>query len=273
MARWHSLYLASADQATPVTAIQHHLEQQGFTLYDAFSLLPGRSYPQALKCFVAPAAGAWVRILLEYSDDTARLEAALSQHAICMSAQLAGDAGTLALYASGNPHPISAYDLIAPHLPADVGREDYQRLLESGYKNIPDLEGENERIGSVKIKDLPDDLRRAARSIGGKKADNLFGKLTRRLLGGDTQAADILRDGADPDWNSEAGKRIQALFALLGAPANWREPDFPTLRQAYMLHRRRERKPNAPSYPGDEVLLAAVPDALAYVPVYGGKGA
>jgi hypothetical protein len=52
---------------------------------------------------------------------------------------------------------------------------------------------------------------------------------------------------------------------------DWRDPDFVTLRDAYALHKRRERSPNATLYPGDAEALAAVPDALTYTPVYAGK--
>ena len=52
---------------------------------------------------------------------------------------------------------------------------------------------------------------------------------------------------------------------------NWRDPDFVTLRDAYALHERRRRSPKATLYPGDAETLAAVPDALAYTPIYAGK--
>ena len=52
---------------------------------------------------------------------------------------------------------------------------------------------------------------------------------------------------------------------------DWRAPDFVTLRDAYALHKRRQRSPNATLYPGDAEALAAVPDALTYTPIYAGK--
>ena len=48
------------------------------------------------------------------------------------------------------------------------------------------------------------------------------------------------------------------------------EPDFDSLRDAYPLHERRRRSPNARIYPGDEAIMAKVSDALLYTPVYGG---
>ena len=54
-------------------------------------------------------------------------------------------------------------------------------------------------------------------------------------------------------------------------PSDWHAPDFTTLRDAYQVAERRQRRPNAGLYPGDAEALAAVPDALAYTPVYGGS--
>jgi hypothetical protein len=45
------------------------------------------------------------------------------------------------------------------------------------------------------------------------------------------------------------------------------------LRDSYQLHARRQRKPDARLYPGDEEAMTRVPDALDYIPVYGGKNA
>jgi hypothetical protein len=81
-------------------------------------------------------------------------------------------------------------------------------------------------------------------------------------------AADALLK--QPDWSSAGGQRIRALMNCLGIPG-WQAPDFVTLRDAYALHQRHQRSPHARLYPGDAEALAAVPDALAYTPVYGGR--
>ncbi|MGB1286519.1 MAG: hypothetical protein ACPG7F_08305, partial [Aggregatilineales bacterium] len=73
------------------------------------------------------------------------------------------------------------------------------------------------------------------------------------------------------DWNSQGGQYIRALMACLTLPENWRTPDFTSLRIAYSLYKRRARRPNGMQLPGDVDAMAAVPDALDYVPVYGGK--
>jgi hypothetical protein len=58
----------------------------------------------------------------------------------------------------------------------------------------------------------------------------------------------------------------------LTIPSDWQEPDFVTLRDAYQLHERRRRNPNAPLYPGDAEAMEAVSDALDYIVLYAGKG-
>jgi hypothetical protein len=93
----------------------------------------------------------------------------------------------------------------------------------------------------------------------------MSGALAQKGVGGDP--SELLRK---PDWNSAGGARIRALADCLNIP-NWQAPDFVTLRDAYALHERRRRSPNATPYPGDAEALAAVPDALDYTPVYYGK--
>jgi hypothetical protein len=122
---------------------------------------------------------------------------------------------------------------------------------------------------------LPDDIQSMAGGVDKGTAEKMFNRLTGQLMkkvGGDSDAARALISGeAAPEWNSDGGKRIQAVMSCLNIPENWRDPDFTALRDAYPLHERRRRLPNARLYPGDETLMAKVPDALTYLPVYGGR--
>ena len=85
------------------------------------------------------------------------------------------------------------------------------------------------------------------------------------------QAAQEMIAGNMPDWDSAGGKRIRALADLLTLPSDWREPDFVALRDAYQLHDRKRRNPNATLYPGDAEAMSKVPHALNFTPVYAGK--
>ena len=122
---------------------------------------------------------------------------------------------------------------------------------------------------------LPDDVQSLAGKVDKGAAEKMFNRLTGTLMkkvGGDSDAARKLIAGeGTPDWDSSGGQRIQALMNSLNLPTNWRDPDFVALRDAYPLHERRRRNPNARLYPGDEATMAKVPDVLTYLPVYGGR--
>ena len=109
-----------------------------------------------------------------------------------------------------------------------------------------------------------------AKQVDLRQAGKLFERMSATLArktNADPAADDLLKQ---PDWSSAGGQRIRALMDCLAVP-DWQAPDFVTLRDAYALHHRRQRSPQARLYPGDAEALAAVPDALAYTPVYGGK--
>jgi hypothetical protein len=106
-----------------------------------------------------------------------------------------------------------------------------------------------------------------------KMFDLLSAGLTQRSgnMGNETAVQNLLQ-GDRPDWNSAGGVQIRALMDCLTVPPGWQMPDFVTLRDAFQLHERRRRNPNATLYPGDSEAMAAVPDALDYIAVYAGKG-
>jgi hypothetical protein len=124
---------------------------------------------------------------------------------------------------------------------------------------------------------LPDNVKAMADNVNTGQAQEMFARLSGDLMkkvskdSGQADAAHALISGGEvPDWNSNGGTRIRAVMSCLTLPENWREPVFDSLRDAYQLHERRRRNPNARMYPGDEDLMAKVQDALTYTPVYGG---
>jgi hypothetical protein len=275
MASWHSLFLATDDKDTTIQHIKDYLQEQDYTLYDAFGKMPGRTYPQTLKCFIAPTKNGWTRVLLEYSHDMGDLDRVLSYGPLCISALLEGDKGTIIVYQRGVRFALADRIALEPYLKPHITPVDYKAMIEGGYRNEPDFADHERYVSGVKLDDLPDDLRDMARGIGGKQADNLFAKLARRLLGGEAQdaAESVLTSaGPQPQWNSDDGKLIRAVLNNLTVPDEWHHPDFSAVRQAYLLRLRLQNNPNAPSFPGDEAMMQAVPDALSYTPIYGGKG-
>ena len=123
---------------------------------------------------------------------------------------------------------------------------------------------------------LPDDIQALADDVDQAQAQKMFDRLSGDLMKkvGGTQATEAAHDligGSAPDWNSLGGRRLHAVMRCLTTPDQWRDPTFTTLRDAYQLHRRRQRKPDARLYPGDEDIMQRVPNALDYQPVYAGR--
>jgi hypothetical protein len=109
-------------------------------------------------------------------------------------------------------------------------------------------------------------------TVNSGQAQQMFNKITGNLLKGDKQEAarDLLKSNA-VDWTGAGGQKIILLMKLLGLSiADWREPDYVPLRDAYQLHNRRRRNPNAMLYPGDAEAMSVVSDALLYTPIFAG---
>jgi hypothetical protein len=263
---WNSLFCRCDDQPAVADHLRAALTALGYTLYNPFGALPGAAYPVAARLFVAPAAG-WVRILGEPDE---AVFAPLSRLGLCLFAALHDDGrANVRVYEDGAEADLTA---LAPLLPPGFTVDDLRRALAGGSAAAapPAPAGD-----SLPLDALPDDIRRLAGGVNPNQAQNLFnrisGQLMRKVGGERREAAALVRGQPAPDWNSPGGQAVTTLAAGLALPENWRVPDFATLRDAYALHERRRRRPDAPLYPGDEAVMAQVPDALAYIPVYGGK--
>ncbi len=262
---WQSLYLSCVDRDAVVSALRDSLVALRYELYDPFGLIPGNAYPQTVRLFVAPPQADWVRVI---GEPDARLLPDLSRLGLCLGLALDGSAARIAVYAHGEQaDPQSA---LTAHLRPASTADDLRRALaespaagnEARERPAPD---------SLPLDALPEDVQAMAQGVDLRQAQKMFNRLSGQLLKkGDSAAARELLAGNAPDWDSPGGRQLAALMACLTAPENWREPDFTTLRDAYQLHARRRRSPSARLYPGDAEALAKVPDALEYVPVYGG---
>lgn len=267
-ATWISLYLPCD---SPV--LQESLTALGYTLYNPFGLIPGKSYPQTVRLFAAPPTNGWTRVIGE--PDMRQLPL-LSQNCLCLSVALTGKDAHIEVYAHGKQaEPQTA---LFPHLRAGHSAEDLQKALYSAsFSLVEKVEEESPPMLVVPMDDLPDDVRELAGQINPQQAQKMFEKLSGTLMGKVSpggQSADEARQmlaRSAPDWNSVGGQRIRSLMACLTIPDSWREPDFVTLRDAYQVHARRQRKPDARLYPGDAEAMQKVPDALEYTPVYGGR--
>lgn len=278
MPAWHSLYLACAENngADDIArTLNRSLVALGYELYDPFGRIPGKAYPVTVRLFIAPAKDGWTRIL-GASPPSDALLLDLSALGTCLSVTLNEARYQIDVFENGAKRtPTNA---LIPHLNPGYDRAALERIL-SGED---DATATHEHNGERKKPDLPldvdllpDDVQELARDLNPRQVNNMFNKLMNRFAGGLTPAnaehARGLLSNRGPKWDSSAGRQVRALAECLGIPAPyWYQPDFGTLRDAYQLRVHRQRTPNAPLHPGDDETMAAVPDALDYMPIYGG---
>lgn len=267
---WYSLYLPSEDSAGIAEALRATLTAAGYTLYNPFGAMPGLSYRQSVRLFVAPPRDGWTRVAAS-PEHLAPVAPALSQIAPCLEIGFNEEA-TIRLYRAGALID-APLDALSAYVRPGKAISDVAAALQAPPVALPAVQ---EVLADVPLDILPDDARALADKVDLKRASGLFHRLSEGLskrtgqVGSEDAARALLRSHA-PDWNSPGGRQIRALMACLTCPDNWHTPDFVTLRDAYQLHARRRRAPNADLYPGDAEAMAAVPDALDYTPIYGGR--
>jgi hypothetical protein len=259
--------LSSDTTLTPhITAF---LEQQGYTSYHPFGRYPGMAYPLTVKTFIAPPSGQWTRILIETTPDTAHdLAAHLSHASFCLSAALDNRVAFLRFYENGAGVELETG--LMRHAPSDQQNR-LHHILHAETLALPPLD-DTTQVGDIALDDLPDDMQAMAQQISDQHADKFFKRWSQQLLKAvKRQNMDSLLDSR-PDWHSQGGQLIRGVMDCLTMPDNyWRTPDFAAVRSAYPIVSRQQHDPDAAALPGDEQALRAVPNALDYTPVYGGK--
>lgn len=269
---WHSLFLPLDDQARVAEALAAVLAARGFTRYDPF---PGGSglafgWKARARYFVAPPRAGWTRILGACEPDVlTALVGALGVNLLYVWLDEEGG-GVCAWTTGGCDHDA---DTLAGWLPPDASPKDL-RLAMEGDVLAPPLEGAGPGVLAVP---LPPELQEMAGEVDEREAEKLMDRLTRSVFGklgeaGQQARADALGIvGAGAAWNSEAGRRVRAVMSCLSVPEGWRDPAFEALSGAYQVARARQHDPAGGRLPGDDAALAAVPDALEYMPVYAGR--
>lgn len=267
-ATWNCLYLPSDNAGAVIQQVQESLTALGYTLYNPFGLIPGKAYPRSVRLFVAPASDGWVKVI--GAPDEAQLST-LSQAQSLIYAALNGTEADIRVYTNGELTDVESG--LIPYLRSNVTAGDLHSALHATSNIIP----MDKPDSSLPFDVLPDNIKALAGKVNPNQAQKMFDRHSSYLMkkvgskGDQTDAARALINSGDAlDWNSTGGTRIRAVMNCLTLPDNWREPDFDGLRDAYPLHERRRRSPNARTYPGDEAVMAKVPDALLYTPVYGG---
>lgn len=264
MTAWHSLFSPDAAPDILAARLRERLTADGYTPYNPFGLMPSKPYKTTVRLFIAPAANGWTRVIGEAPRDIC---ASISTaHPVLRLALRGGDA---AIEAFADGHEIAIEDWLRARTP--------QVDPTSLNAPLPPLRIMDQRPLVVPLDALPEDVRKMAAGIDQKQAAKMFERISGDLMkkaGGDAAAAQaLLQQGDAPDWNSAGGMRIRQIASVLSWGDGWREPDFVTLRDAYQAAARKQRRPDAPPLPGDAEAIAAVPDALAYTPLFAGKDA
>ena len=258
-----------------VITLQQLLTKDSYTLYDPFGILPGKAYKQSARFFVAPAREGWIRILVESEF----VPAFAGEFGVYLSMTLDESHETITLTGDENA--------LVSRLRSGCSAADLRDLITDSAVSVPAPSDTKPQTLPVNI--LPSDVRGLAEGVDLRAAEKMFSRLSGGLMdkatkrsgqgsaaGSNQEAAQnlIAASSAEPDWSSAGGQRILRLMECLGIDADYgREPNFTDLRDAYALYKRRQRKPDATLYPGDADVMAVVPDALDYAPVYAGKNA
>jgi len=271
---WSSLFIQTHDSPAVAAVLRDILEERGYAPYDPFPGGEGTppGWSNLVRQFVAPAQAGWVRVLGE------PVEAILPE----ISRRLAlpvihgwldeQDGGFVMIEGEArHTDPVVFERYLRPG-------ESLERLRRAWQGELP--------VEPVAIAEgLPSEIRQLAeeKGVDTRKARNIFERIYDSLFGRlmkdagpeereeQVQARALVMDGGRDIWNSLSGQRMRAVAGVLALPDAWRTPDMETLREAYHVHRLRERAPRMALMPGDKQALAAVPDALSYVPVYMGK--
>ncbi len=271
MTQWNSLFCSLNTDIE--SALKQSLENLDYTLYHAFDLVPGKSYPDTLKTFIMPSNTQWTQILVDDEtelEDLETLAEALSARGTVLLTQLDMSEGALDVYQQGEVVD-DLVEALEPYLLDGKSADDMEQALDVKLP-LPMIDPElDEQDQILAINDLPDDIRNMTAGMNMGRAQKMFQRMTGNLMGrGQAQDAQNMLNSDKLDWNSEGGLFVRGVLSCLIQGDGWMSPDFPTVRDAYQRHVRKERRPNAKLYPGDQQMMDAVPNALDYVPVYGG---
>jgi hypothetical protein len=280
LAQW--LFFQAENTAPLADQLRAILQSAGYTLYDPFP--GGSSAPiglqQRTRAFLTPARDDWARLIFAPGESWG--EALVSEIAAAFNMPLLAaellspEERRVAVYRPGQPGDASL-EALAPFLRPGLAAADVRRAL-AGQSGAGAPSG--------KSSDLPPELQQFAdaQGVDSKQVDRLMRQMTRKVFNrlGDqdsdaekmqTQAKAALTGAgkSDVDWSSGAGRNLLAAMACLSVPDDWHQPDWKTLTAAYQVARQLQRDPRSPLLPGDKEALAALSNALDFIPFYSGK--
>lgn len=255
---WQSLHLCySKSSDVLIQVIDSTLNQQGYTRYNPFDAIPGLAYSDSIRLFLDPSAE---RVIGNYTPSIA---AALSQLGVVLDLTLEGEQAAFTVYHAGEAVP--PLPTLQPYIKEGFTSAQLEGALSGSFTSDP----KNDNIVPMDI--LPDDVQNMAKKLNPKHINRLFNKIMKQVgIGGD-EARATLNEHQQVNWATAGGKQLHAIMRCLDVSPIWYKPDFVSVRDAYQLHLRRQQNPKANLYPGDEEAMQAVPNALDYTPIYGGK--
>jgi hypothetical protein len=275
---WYRLFVPLADTSLVAAALRSPLETQGYVPFDPFP--GGAGTPPGLtamvRLFVAPPQEGWVCVFGEYPVDLLP-DFSRGVGVPVIYGWLTDENGGFALFRDGarsdDPAAFEAY--LRPGQPPDILPRAF-----AGQIKVEALTSDQPPVAVVGADALPPELQQLALDQGADpvKASKMFEKMSGKLfkrLGGpsadEQKQAQAMFMGGQDVWNSLNGQRVRAIASVLNLPSNWRVPSLQTLRDAYQVHRLRQRSPRLSLMPGDKEAMAAVPNALDYTLVYLGR--
>lgn len=253
--QWISLYVPEAEPASLADTVKSALASAGAHQYDPFGTMPGLSYPRAVKLFVAPKMGDWVRLIVSPDCVLEPVVTAASLDAPLAAGFISGDLiPTLTFYRGGQLVDAPA---ISPYVTDVEGFVEQLRHPKTGASGV----------GGVSSGALPSDLRAMSGGLPTKQVERMMNSMTGAIAKGDRAGAQAALQSVD--WESGAGEWMRTALAYLGL-RDAVQPDYATVSTAYRTAKRLARNPNVTLYPGDAEARSAVPDVLDYLPVFYG---
>lgn len=253
--QWISLYVPGADPAVLTSTVESALASAGATKYDPFGAMPGLSYPRAVKLFVAPKNGDWVRMIISPDCVLEPVVTAASLDAPLAAGFISSDLiPALTFYRGGDLIDVLA---VSQYVTDASGFAAHLKVPRHGTSSV----------GGVSSGALPADLRSLSGGLPARQVERMMNSMTGAISKGDRAGAQAALQSID--WESGAGEWMRTALSYLGM-RNAVQPDYATVSTAFRTAKRLARNPNATLYPGDTEARNAVQDVLDYTPVFYG---